>query len=77
MGAATPDAPCPVCDAPAPRVFTAPRLSFGSPVRRNLIERTERSSVQPDVVPAPPPASGSGRYADTARNPALLRLPRP
>ncbi|MFD2094209.1 zinc ribbon domain-containing protein [Blastococcus deserti] len=77
MGAATAVVPCPVCGAVAGRVFTPPRLGLGSPVRRALIERTERSSEQPDVVAAPPPGPHGRRRADVTRNPALSRLPRP
>jgi hypothetical protein len=77
MGAATAVVACPVCGAVAGRVFTAPRLAFGSSARRALIERTERSSEQPDVVAAPPPGPQVQRHADIARNPALGRLPRP
>jgi hypothetical protein len=77
MGAATAVVACPACGADAPRVFTAPRLAFGSPARRALIERTERSSEHPDVVTSPPPGRHAGRRADVARNPALSRLPRP
>ena len=77
MGAATESMPCPSCGLPAPRVFTAPRLSLGSPVRRALIDRTERTRDEPDVVSAPPPRPGPGRRADVTRNPALSRLPRP
>jgi hypothetical protein len=77
MGAATATIPCPACGAVAARVFTAPRLSFGSPVRRALLDRTERTRDQPDVVSAPPPGPGPGRRADVFRNPALSRLPRP
>jgi hypothetical protein len=68
---------CPACHAVSARVFTPPRLSLGSPARRALIERTERSSEHPHVVSAPPAAAGTGRRADVARNPALTRLPRP
>ena len=77
MGTAGATIACPVCGGDAPRVFTAPRLSLGSPVRRALIDRTERTREQPDVVPAPPPRRARGRRADLPRNPALGRLPRP
>ncbi|MCZ2838088.1 hypothetical protein [Modestobacter sp. VKM Ac-2985] len=46
-------------------------------MRRALIEHTERTSDQPDVVSAPPPGPRTGRRADVLRNPALSRLPRP
>ncbi|WP_448616745.1 zinc ribbon domain-containing protein [Modestobacter sp. URMC 112] len=77
MGTAGTAVPCPVCGGAAPRVFTAPRLSFGSPVRRALIDRTERTREQPDVVAAPPPRPVRRPRDDGARNPALGRLPRP
>ncbi|MGY1683878.1 zinc ribbon domain-containing protein [Geodermatophilus sp. SYSU D01176] len=76
MGTAAATVPCPACDLPAIRVFTAPRLSLGSPARRALIDRTERTRDEPDVVSAPPPPPG-GAAAAVARNPALRRLPRP
>lgn len=75
MGTAGAVIGCPVCGATAPRVFTAPRLSFGSPTRRALIERTERTRAEPEVVSAPP--ARPGRRADLTRDPALSRLPRP
>ncbi|WP_369130241.1 FmdB family zinc ribbon protein [Modestobacter roseus] len=77
MGSAPAAVACPACGSTAARVFTAPRLSSGSAARRALIERTERSSDQPDVVAAPPPGPRSTRGADVLRNPALSRLPRP
>jgi hypothetical protein len=77
MGAAPAEVPCPACGTAAARVFTAPRLSFGSPVRRALIDRTERTRERPDVVSAPPAGPGAGRRADVLHNPALSRLPRP
>ena len=77
MGTAAAAVPCPACDRPAIRVFTAPRLSLGSPARRALIDRTERTRDEPDVVSAPPPRPGGAGAALVAGNPALRRLPRP
>ena len=74
MGTAHAAVPCPACGLQATRVFTAPRLSLGSPARRALIDRTERTRDEPDVVSAPPPRAGASAVA---RNPALRRLPRP
>jgi putative FmdB family regulatory protein len=75
IGTAVAAVPCPTCGSSALRLYTAPRLSLGSSTRRALIDRTERTRDEPDVVSAPPPRSG-GR-ADVRRNPALRRLPRP
>jgi len=75
IGTAAAAVPCPACGAPAPRVYTAPRLSLGSSTRRALIDRTERTRDEPEVVSAPPPRRGGGAAA--RRNPALRRLPRP
>ena len=77
MGTAAAAVPCPACDLPAIRVFTAPRLSLGSPARRALIDRTERTRGESDVVSAPPPRPGGAGAAAVAQNPALRRLPRP
>lgn len=77
MGTAAAAVPCPTCDLRATRVFTAPRLSLGSPARRALIDRTERTRDEPDVVSAPPGRPGGTGAAAVARNPALRRLPRP
>jgi putative FmdB family regulatory protein len=77
VGAAPGTVPCPACGTAAARVYTAPGLVLGSPVRRALIDRAERSREQPDVVAAVPPARGPVRRADVLRNPALSRLPRP
>lgn len=75
IGTAQPTVPCPTCGAVAVRVFTAPRLSFGDSTRRALIDRTERTRDEPDVVssPAPRPA----RRSPAAADPRLRRLPRP
>ena len=78
IGTAGVTSPCPTCGAAAVRVFTAPRLSLGSPSRRALIDRTERTRDEPDVVSAPPPRRpGPARRDPAVDNPALRRLPRP
>lgn len=75
IGTAAAAVPCPACGSPASRVFTAPRLSLGSPARRALIDRTERTREEPAVVTAPPPRPGSRTAARAG--PAWTRLPRP
>jgi putative FmdB family regulatory protein len=75
MGAAAAAVPCPTCGSSASRFYTAPRLSLGSSVRRALIDGTERTRDEPDVVSAPPPRRGGA--ARVARDPRLSRLPRP
>lgn len=75
IGTAPSTTACPTCGAAAGRVYTAPRLSLGSPARRALIDRSERSRDEPEVVSAPPPRTGRPR--PVPQNPALSRLPRP
>ncbi|SDE70775.1 hypothetical protein SAMN05660485_01610 [Blastococcus fimeti] len=75
IGTAQRTTECTTCGATAFRVYTAPRLSLGDATRRALIDRTERSADQPDVVSSPGPRPT--RRAPVAANPALRRLPRP
>ncbi|MCF6509955.1 zinc ribbon domain-containing protein [Blastococcus sp. MG754426] len=75
MGTAGRTAPCDDCGSPAVRVFTAPRLSLGDATRRALIDRTERTRDEPQVVSSPP--ARPARAPAAAANPALRRLPRP
>ncbi|MBN1093350.1 zinc ribbon domain-containing protein [Blastococcus sp. TML/M2B] len=75
IGTAQPTTPCPACGGPATRVFTAPRLSLGDPVRRALIDRTERTAHVPDVVDSPGPRPAARSRVPS--NPAWSRLPRP
>ncbi|WP_298585501.1 zinc ribbon domain-containing protein [uncultured Kocuria sp.] len=75
MGAATRESTCPGCGSPARRLMSAPGLSrTGTPAAR-LIERTERTAAEPDVVAAPPP--DARRAPRTTGNPLHRRLPRP
>lgn len=73
IGTASETTSCPACGVPAPRVFTAPHLAFGSATRRALIEGTERTRDVPDVVTRSAPHPAGRRF----QHPALSRLPRP
>lgn len=75
IGTAQQSTPCPTCGAVSLRVYTAPRLSLGDGTRRALIDRTERSRDEPEVVTSPGPRPA--RRAPAAANPMLRRLPRP
>ncbi|WP_456598684.1 FmdB family zinc ribbon protein [Blastococcus sp. SYSU DS0616] len=75
IGTAEPTTCCPTCGSAAVRVFTPPRLSFGDPTRRALIDRTERTRDEPEVVSSPGPRPA--RRSPVAANPALRHLPRP
>ena len=74
IGTAAVAVPCPACGSSAARIYTAPRLSLGSSTRRALIDRTEHTRDEPDVVAGPPPRPGPPAVA---RHPGLPRLPRP
>ena len=76
MGSAPVSLPCPDCAVPSPRRFTAPNLSHASSGSYRLIESTQRSAAEPDVVRAP-----GGNPRTPARNitmkPLHRKLPRP
>lgn len=75
MGAATPRSACPGCGSASRRLMSGPGLSrAGSPAAR-LIEDTERTASEPDVVAAPPPRPA--RPSRTTGNPLHRTLPRP
>lgn len=75
IGTAQQSTPCPTCGDVAMRVFTAPRLSLGDATRRALIDRTERTRDEPEVVTSPGPRPA--RRSPVAVDPKLSRLPRP
>lgn len=77
MGSALETWPCPRCAQDAARIFTPPRLSLGSRRIVEAIERTERSSDEPEVVTAIPSAGRRQRPTPATSNPAHQRLPRP
>ncbi len=77
MGTAAPKSQCPVCNNEAARVFHAPMLSFASRALVAAIDRTEKTSDEPEVVSALPPRGVRTRSPMATQNPALQRLPRP
>ncbi|WP_432561646.1 FmdB family zinc ribbon protein [Kineococcus sp. SYSU DK003] len=81
MGTAPPTGTCPQCGGSSSRVFSPPLLGTRARGALSLIDATERTASEPDVVSAPPPRR-TGGPARTAKsrpepNPALARLPRP
>lgn len=76
MGSAPVSLPCPVCGGPAARRFTAPHLSRAASSAYRLIESTQRSAAEPDVVrsPGPGPRTAAGNITT---NPLHRKLPRP
>ena len=76
IGTAAPTSACPVCQDEAARIYGAPMLSLAPRALMAAIDRTEKSSDQPEVVHSLPARTGRKR-TPVARNPALQRLPRP
>lgn len=72
-----PDAPpCPSCGEPSRRVISAPHLSkAGSPAFR-LIDSTNRSAAEPEIVNSRIPGSPR-RVQPYSSNPLHRKLPRP
>ena len=77
IGTATPKSQCPACSNDAVRVIRAPMLSLASRALVTVIDRTERTRDEPDVVSAPPQRTSSSRTPAPPQNPAWQRLPRP
>lgn len=75
VGTAPSQVRCPVCAGDARRVYTPPLVSSGSRSTMALIDKTERTREEPEVVTAPPSRNHAHRRTDL--NPAWQRLPRP
>ncbi|MDR2565316.1 MAG: hypothetical protein LBC97_04520 [Bifidobacteriaceae bacterium] len=77
MGAGGTNTSCPTCAKSARRVFTAPRIGRSSTdPRMKLIEATERTACEPQVVDSLPPAGRRSRQPVT-HDPRHAKLPRP
>ncbi len=75
VGTAPSQVSCPTCAGDARRAYTPPLVSGGSRSAMALIDRTERTRDEPEVVTSLPPRGRAPR--PTALNPAWQRLPRP
>jgi hypothetical protein len=75
VGTAPSQVSCPTCAGDARRVYTPPLVSGGSRSAIALIDRTERTRDEPEVVTSLP-SRGRGQRR-SASNPAWQRLPRP
>jgi hypothetical protein len=75
VGTAPSQVSCPACAGDARRVYTPPLVSGGSSPAMALIDRTERTRDEPEVVTSMPPHGRAPRR--TELNPAWQRLPRP
>jgi len=69
-------AACPTCARPSRRVFTVPQLRLGDSTARRLLDATQRTAYEPEVVSAP---SGRGRSPGRrpTADPRTAKLPRP
>ena len=75
VGTAPSQVSCPACAGDARRVYTPPLVSGGSRSAMALIDRTERSRDEPEMVTSLPTRGRAQRRTDV--NPAWQRLPRP
>lgn len=69
-------AACPTCGALSRRVFTAPQLRLGNSSARRLLDATQRTAFEPEVVSAPAGGVRAPGRRPTA-DPRTAKLPRP
>lgn len=75
MGSAPESITCPECGGRAERVFTAPYLSIAGRTAYKLIDSTEKTAHEPQVVTGALPPSE--RPTPITTNPLHRKLPRP
>jgi putative FmdB family regulatory protein len=76
MGSAPDNIDCPGCGGRARRQLSAPRLSIASTSAFRLLDATEKSAHEPQVVSGSLPASPR-RATPVSTNPLHRKLPRP
>lgn len=77
IGTAPATLSCPACGAVADRLITPPMLGLADRNRMALIDRTEASRTEPQVVTSLPSAGTGPRPATTRVDPRTRGLPRP
>jgi putative FmdB family regulatory protein len=77
MGSAPESIACPECGGRAARVFSAPYLSISRRAAFKLIDSTERSAHEPQVVTGALPQTTRERTVTTTSHPLHRKLPRP
>lgn len=76
LGVAPDILPCPSCGEPSRRVISAPHLSKAGSPAFQLIDSTQRSADEPEVVNARIPGAPR-RVQPYSANPLHRKLPRP
>ena len=71
------DRQCPVCGAPANRVFCAPGIRRTAPALGRALDADERSRHEPTVTTSVPAGGRTRRATPITRDPRHARLPRP
>jgi putative FmdB family regulatory protein len=77
MGSAPLSIDCPECGGQARRQISAPRLSIAGRSAFKLLEATEKTAHEPQVVSGALPPPARGRATPTSSNPLHRKLPRP
>ena len=77
MGSAPESIACPECGGRAARVFSAPYLSISGRAAFKLIDSTQRSAHEPQVITGALPQTTREHMARITSHPLHRRLPRP
>ena len=77
MGLAPESIACPECGGRAARVFSAPYLSISGPAAFKLIDSTQRSAHEPQVITGALPQTARKHAPTITHHPLHRRLPRP
>ena len=77
MGRAPESIDCPECGGRAPRVFSAPYLSVSGRAAFKLIDSTQRSAHEPQVIDGALPQTTRKHAPTITSHPLHRKLPRP